>query len=97
MRAIGASDGAVAQVFIVEGLIIGLLSWFLATLVAVPLSWLLTDAVGSAMIQSPLHYKFSWLGVIVWWIVVVALSFLASLLPARSASRVTVREVLAYE
>ena len=30
MRAIGASDGAVAQVFIVEGLVIGLLSWLLA-------------------------------------------------------------------
>jgi putative ABC transport system permease protein len=97
MRAIGASDGNVAQVFIVEGLIIGLLSWLLATLVAVPLSRLLTDAVGTAMIQSPLHYQFSWQGVIVWWAVVVALSFLASVLPARSASRVTVREVLAYE
>ncbi len=97
MRAIGASDGAVAQVFIVEGITIGLLSWVLAALVSVPLSRLMTDAVGAAIIQSPLHYKFSWLGVIVWFAVVVVLSFLASLLPARSASRVTVREVLAYE
>ncbi|MCZ7667509.1 MAG: FtsX-like permease family protein [Chloroflexi bacterium] len=29
MRAVGASDTAVLQIFITEGILIGLLSWFL--------------------------------------------------------------------
>ena len=35
--------------------------------------------------------------VAIWLVVVLALSVLASLLPARSAARLTIREVLAYE
>jgi len=42
-------------------------------------------------------FSFSLLGVGLWLFLVVALSTLASFLPARSASRLTVREVLAYE
>ena len=36
-------------------------------------------------------------GVVLWLVLVVILSALASFLPARNASRLTVREVLAYE
>jgi len=97
MRAVGASDSAVRQVFMVEGIFIGVLSWLLGTGLALPLSKLLSDAVGLAFVKSPLSYTFSVGGVLTWLIVVVILSALASFLPARSASRLTVREVLAYE
>jgi putative ABC transport system permease protein len=36
-------------------------------------------------------------GFVLWFIVVSVLAVLASLLPARSAARLTIREVLAYE
>jgi len=97
MRAIGAADGAVAWVFIVEGILIGLISWLAGSLCAVPLSKLLSDALGMALLQSPLAHTFSVQGVWLWLVVVVILSALASFLPARNASRLTVRDVLAYE
>jgi putative ABC transport system permease protein len=97
MRAIGASDGAVLRVFMAEGLLIGLLSWLLGTLLAFPLSKLLSDAVGTAFWRSPLSYSFSPGGALLWLLLVVLLAALATSLPALRASRVSVREVLAYE
>lgn len=97
MRAIGASDGAVARVFVVEGVVVSLISWVFGALVAVPLSRLLGDAVGTSFLQAPLNYAFSMGGALLWLAVGLVLSALASFWPARNASRLTVREVLAYE
>jgi putative ABC transport system permease protein len=97
MRAIGASDGAVLRIVIVEGILIGLLSWIVAIAVAWPLSKMLSDTVGISILESQLNYTFSTGGTVIWLVVVTSLSALASVLPARSASRITVREVLAYE
>ena len=49
------------------------------------------------MVGTPLTFSFSTTGVWVWLFVVTALSAVASFIPARNASRLTVREVLAYE
>lgn len=97
MRAIGASNGAVRQIVVVEGLVIGTLSWLLGALVAAPLGQLLSAALGTLIFQLPLHYVISPDGMIIWLIVVTVISALASVLPAQNASRLTVREVLAYE
>ncbi len=97
LRAIGASDGSIFSIVVVEGIIIGLLSWLVGVGVAYPLSLALSNAVGVSILQANLSYTFAPFGVILWLVVVLALATLASLLPARSASRVTVREVLAYE
>ena len=97
LRAIGAPNQGVATVFIREGVAIGLLSWLLALLSAIPLSKLLSDAVGIPLTGSSLVYTFSATGVWLWLLLVVFLSALASFVPARNASRLTVREVLAYE
>ncbi len=97
MRAIGASNASVRQVFIVEGVIIGLLSWAVGAILAYPISKLLSDAVGIQFLSVPLDYTFSIGGVVIWLVVVIVLSALASFLPAWNASRLTVREVLAYE
>jgi len=97
IRAIGASNGSVLQVFITEGVIIGIISWAVGAVLAMPLSRLLSNAVGEAFLSSPLNYTFSLTGVFLWLVVVVALSALASFLPAWNAARITVREVLAYE
>lgn len=97
MRAIGASNGTLLQVVVVEGMLIGLLSWAVAVLIALPLSKLLSDAVGQAFIQMPLSYRFSAGGVLIWLVTALALSALASFLPAWRAAHLTVRDVLAYE
>ncbi len=97
MRAIGASNRKVARIVIVEGLVVGVLSWILGGLLALPLSWLLSQAIGTAFLQAPLAYTFSMLGLLIWLGIVVILSVVASLLPARRAWRLSVREVLAHE
>ncbi len=97
LRAIGAPNLGVAQVFILEGVGIGVLSWAFGSVLALPLGKLLSDAIGVPLMGTPLSFAFSTAGVWAWLAVVVALSALASFLPARGASRLTVREVLAYE
>jgi putative ABC transport system permease protein len=97
LRAIGAPNRGVAQVFILEGITIGLLSWIMGSLLAIPMSQGLNAAVGVAMMGAPLTYSYSMPGLWLWLVVVLVLSALASFIPARNASRMTVREVLAYE
>ncbi|HLO32779.1 MAG TPA: ABC transporter permease [Anaerolineales bacterium] len=97
LRAIGAPNRAVAQVFILEGITIGLLSWCMGSLLAIPMSQGLNQAVGGAMMGVPLTYAYSLPGLWLWLVVVIMLSALASFIPARNASHLTVREVLAYE
>jgi putative ABC transport system permease protein len=97
MRAIGASNRSIQRIFIVEGVMIGVLSWLIGGVVAFPVSKFLSDVVGQQFLSTPLDYTFSIGGLVIWLIVVIILSAVASFLPAWNASRVTVREVLAYE
>ena len=97
MRAIGASDRDIASLVLVEGILIGVISWVLGTILALPISYLLDYAVGVAFIQSPLQFVFQPAGCIIWLVGMLVIAAIASLAPARSASRLTVREVLAYE
>ncbi len=97
LRAIGASNRCVAQVFVLEGLAIGWMSWLLGALLAYPMSHALSQSVGLLMLGVPMSFSYSTTGVWAWLVTVTLLSTLASFAPARSASRLTVREVLAYE
>jgi putative ABC transport system permease protein len=97
LRAIGAPNRGVSRVFIREGIAIGLISWLFGAILAYPLGKGLSDAVGISIIGAPLNFSYSMTGVWVWLVLVVILSAMASFIPARNASRLTVREVLAYE
>jgi putative ABC transport system permease protein len=97
MRSIGATDREIIRLVVVEGLVIGSLSWFLAVLVSFPISDLLSSILSLAIFRSPIDLKFTAEGFGLWLLVVLILSALASVLPARSAARLTIREVLAYE
>ncbi|MBE7471928.1 MAG: ABC transporter permease [Anaerolineales bacterium] len=95
MRAIGASNEAVFQVFLIESLLVGLLSWPPGVLAALLLGKLLTDAIGGIM-ESTLSYTFSLGSIFLWFIIVALIAVLATLQPAWKATRLSVREVLAY-
>ena len=97
MRAIGASDRAVMSLVIVEGLLIGILSWGLGTLLAFPISTLMSNAINLSLFGTLVSFTFTPTGILVWLVVVLGLSVLASVMPARNAARLTIREVLAYE
>ena len=97
MRAIGADDRAVMRTVIAEGVVIGMISFVLAVLLSIPFTYLLSAIVSLAVFQSPIDVVFTYTGYAIWLGLVLALSALASILPARNAARLTIREVLAYE
>ncbi|MBE2223539.1 MAG: ABC transporter permease [Anaerolineae bacterium] len=97
LRAIGASDGSVRLIVLAEGIVIGWLSFVAGGILSIPFSRILSQQVGKALLGSPLDYTFSINGLIIWFIIVTVLATIASLGPARNASRLTIREVLAYE
>lgn len=97
LRAIGAASKVVAGLFVGEGLILGWLSWIIALPLSVPAGRVMTDALGSTLGGLSLVYRYDPAGALYWLVIVSFLSILASLLPARGATRVSVRESLAYE
>jgi len=97
VRAIGASDRAVINLVMAEGMLIGLLSWGLGTALSFPITSLMSNAIIQALFGASAQFTFSLEGVLLWLAIVLVLSALASVLPARSAARLTIREVLAYE
>jgi putative ABC transport system permease protein len=96
MRAVGASSFDVAAIFTGEGLLLGVASWLLA----VPLSYVggkfFVDALGQVF-DLPFVYRYPVDGALTWLGIIVVLSLLASWLPARRATQISVRESLAYE
>ena len=97
MRAVGASDRAVLRIVLIEGLIIGMISWIIGSIIALPASRILANQVGISLFQAAPSFVFSVAGLFIWLGTVLLLAALASYLPARGASRLTVREVLSYE
>jgi putative ABC transport system permease protein len=97
MRAIGADDRAVMRTVIAEGVFVGMISFGLAVILSVPFTYLLAGIVSRAVFQTPIPIIFTYVGYAIWLGLVLALSALASILPARNAARLTIREVLAYE
>ena len=69
----------------------------LGLLLALPISRVLSDQVGMLFLGAPLSYTYSTTGALIWLVLSVSLAGLASFLPAWNASRLTVRDVLAYE
>lgn len=97
MRAIGASDQSVMRIYVVEGAVIGVLSWIGALILSQPMSRLMSWRIGLTFAKLPLSYIFDLRAPIFWLIIVVGVSALASLIPARNAASLSVRETLAYE
>jgi len=97
MRAIGASNADIQGIVIVEGLVIGLISWAISILLSFPITNVLTFGVGMAILTAPMPAVYGTSGVTVWLLITIFLATFASALPARRASRLTVRDTLAYE
>ena len=97
MRAIGARDRAVLAVFMAEGLLIGVLAWVVGVIVSLPISKILSDALGESFLERPLAFTPSLEGILAWLVIVAVLPLVARFLPAWRATRLAVREVLAYE
>jgi putative ABC transport system permease protein len=96
MRAIGASSWAIARLFVGEGLMLGWLSWLIAAPLSIPAGYLMAQGLGAAL-QGEIVYNYTPTGALYWLVIVTVLSIAASWLPSRSATRISVRESLAYQ
>jgi len=96
MRAIGAASPAVIRIFVSEGMLLGVLSWLLVVPISYPGAQAFSNIVG-ATLEIPLDFSYSIGGVLFWLVIMVVLSALASMWPAWRATKVSVREALAYE
>lgn len=96
MRAIGAKTPVLMAMFILEGVLQGLISWTVAVPVSFILGRPLANVVGEAMFDVALDYQYNLQAVFIWLVTVVIISILASVMPARSATTISVRESLAY-
>jgi len=97
MRATGAGTHAILRIVVTEGALIGGVSWLIALGLAWPVSAYLSYNFGLIMFEAPLVSVVSPLGVVLWLGLVVGFAIGASFYPAWNASRLPVREALAYE
>ena len=96
MRAIGAKSHTVLRNVISEGIFIGLMSWVIAIVVSLPFSFGIGYMIGNLSFMVPLSLVISPMALVIWLIVIVFGSILASAYPAWQASRLTIRETLSY-
>jgi len=54
------------------------------------------QTLGQVMFSTNLDYAYNYAAVLIWLIVVVVISVLASIMPARGATRISVQASLAY-
>jgi putative ABC transport system permease protein len=97
MRAIGASNWDIQSIVIVEGIVIGLIGWIFSIILSIPITKVLGFGVGIAIFTTPLSTVYGLTGIIAWLIFTLVLAAIASALPARRASHLTVRDTLVYE
>jgi putative ABC transport system permease protein len=97
LRAIGARSRTINGMFLTEALLQGVLSWAVAVPVAFLLGRPLANALGRVMFSADLAYRFDASAVGIWLAAILVISALASVLPARRAAQINVRQSLAYE
>jgi len=97
LRAIGAYDRIISQLVLYEGLFIGMVSYVIALALSFPISIVLGNLVNQVLFNGGYSFGLNFVGFVAWFILVFLMSLIASLLPARNATRLTIREVLAYE
>jgi putative ABC transport system permease protein len=94
MKTIGGTPRMIMRNIVSEGVFIGVLSWFLAVLASLPLSYMIGYMVGTMAFRSPLPLSLSPLAMLIWFIILVVGSAAASYVPAWRASKQTIREAL---
>jgi putative ABC transport system permease protein len=97
MRAVGASNKDIQEIVVIEGMLIGFISWAVSILVSIPITSVLCYGVGVAVLSAPMQPVYGVTGIVAWLLFTLFLAAISSALPARSASRLTVKDTLVYE
>jgi putative ABC transport system permease protein len=82
--------------FVMEGILQGWFSWAVAVPLAFASGNVVAKALGQAMFEANLDYQYNLEAVVIWLVIITIISTLASILPARNATLISVRDSLAY-
>lgn len=97
LRAIGARSRTIMGMFLLEGVLQSLISW----LIAVPLSLFVAPwfaaYLGRTLFGANLEYRYNFQAALIWLLIILIIGGLSSVAPARSATKISVRQSLAYE
>lgn len=96
MHAIGARPARVRRIVIAEGVFLALASVLVAAIPTVGLTAVLGAGLGNLFFSAPLPFRISILAIGIWTAVAILGAILATDAAATRASRLTVREALAY-
>ena len=94
MKAVGATPRRIIALLNHEALFIGVLSWVAALILAIPLTALVDSLVGRLGFVAPLPFVLSPIAALEWLALLVVVALLATLLPARRASQMSVANAL---
>jgi putative ABC transport system permease protein len=96
MHAIGALPRSVRRIVVAEGVFLALTSYIVAAIPALALTGILGAGLGNLFFSAPLPYRVSVPAALIWLVLVILGAALATDAAATRASRITVREALAY-
>lgn len=96
LRSIGGTSPVIMTLFVLEGVLQGLMSWLLAVPISYVLARPIAAVLGQTIFRVNLDFAYNYTAVFVWLVAVFCIAFLASIIPAHAAGRISVRESLAY-
>jgi putative ABC transport system permease protein len=94
MKTIGATAPQITRLVMGEALVVALLSWVAALVLSVPLTALVGKVVGMLAFRLRLPFVADLHAAAAWCVLVAALGLVAAALPARRASKLSVRAAL---
>jgi len=95
LRSMGASGWRVGAVFWTEGMALAGISWLVAVAIGVPAAFGFVTLISTVLL--PIPFAFSPLTLLVTLVFILLSATLASLIPAISAARVRIADILRYE
>jgi putative ABC transport system permease protein len=93
MRSIGAGSITVAGQFLIEGILVGVISW----LIGVPLSYLLSRVLADALPFGVTDIDYPAVAVVIGLVGMITVATISSLWPSINAARKTVSEIIRYQ
>ena len=94
MKTLGATPGRIGRMLLAEGLAIAGMSYVLGWGLSVPLTLLVDRIVGNLGFLAPLPLVLSPAAAVAWLVLGAGATFVATLVPARKASALVIRDAL---
>jgi len=97
LRAVGVNSKQMIKMISFEVIIMGLAGWLVGLIIAYPISIYAGNYFGQIFLHSNLDNTVSISGAIIWFVISISVSFISGYIPARTAAKSALSEMLTYE